>query len=292
MSKKASVLLLAAILLLAVSVSARAEVFINQEAPEDWSERELFRLIAIDTDRSDAMFLQCGGEAMLVDSGSGGYQDRLYEVADAYGVTAFKYLYNTHTDNDHIHAFKYLIESQKYEIGMFTSPCGMDYVDPPGYHQIVMNAIRRYNVPYHVVEDGEELTLGGATMTVMRCMEPWGRNARSATLMVTFGESRVFLTGDIDNLTMRHYVNKYGEEALRADILKSPHHGIATMPDEFIFAVNPKLVFVNNLEENSKGFIIGMNYHAPGIELLFSGDASILMETDGTDWYVWQTTGK
>lgn len=281
--------LLAAVLLLAVSMSAYADVYINQEAPEDWSERDLFRIVAIDTDRSDAMFLQCGGEAMLVDSGAGGYQKQLYEVADAYGVTEFKYLYNTHTDDDHIYAFKFLIESQKYKIGMFTSPNGMDYVDPPGYHQLVMSAIRRFDVPYHVVEDGEVLTLGDASMTVMRCMEPWGRNARSATLMVTFGESRVFLTGDIDNLTMRHYVKKYGEEALRADILKSPHHGIATMPDEFIFAVNPELVFVNNLKEKAQGFINGMNYHAPEIELLFSGDASILMETDGTDWYVWQT---
>lgn len=280
---------LAAVMLLAFSMTARAEVYVNREPPEDWSERKLLRLIAIDTDRSDAMMLLCGGEAMMVDGGAGGYQQRLYDTADAYGVTAFKYLFNTHCDNDHIHGLKYLMESERYQVDMFTSTVALNYQAKSGFQQMTAMIIRKLNIPYHVVEDGETLTLGGASMTVMRCMEPWGLNARSATLMVTFGNSRVFLTGDIDNLTMRHYVEKYGAEALRAEIMKAPHHGIATIPDKFIAAVDPALVFVPNMSEQCAGFIGGMRLKAPDATLLFSGDADIVMETDGEDWYVFQT---
>lgn len=287
--KKGLLLLLAALGALAVSFSARAEVYINQTPPEDWAKRELLRVIAVDTDRSDAMLLLCGGEAMLVDGGAGPYRDRLYAAADANGVTAFKYLFNSHSDNDHIHGLKYLMESQRYQVDMFVSPNAMNYVDETGYHQITVSIIRKLGIPYHVVEDGETLTLGSASMTVMRCMEGWGRNNRSATLMVTFGDSRIFFTGDIDNKTMSYYVEKYGADALRADIVKSPHHGIATMPDDFLQAVHPDMVFVNNLSSKVPYFAGNLLAHADWVKaVLFCGDAEVRMETDGTDWYVWQ----
>ena len=289
MVKKAFIGLLAALSLLAVSMSAVADVYFNVDAPEDWSERELLRIVAVDTNRTDAMFLTCGGEAMMVDGGSGGYEEQFYDLMERYGTTSFKYLFSSHSDQDHIEGLRYIIQQERYPVGMFVSACEMDYEDGLGYHQKAVKAIRSKGTAYHVVQEGEELTLGGASMTVMRCTENWGRNARSATLMITFGESRVFLTGDIDNQTMRHYVQKYGKDALKTDIVKAPHHGIATMPDVFLNAVDADVCFVTNLYERVPGFLANLSRLSPETRVLFAGDATVTMETDGVDWYVWQT---
>ena len=284
--------LLAAILLLAVSMSAHAEVYLNAEPPEDWSSRELFRLVAVDTNRTDAMFLWCGGEAMMVDGGSGGYEEQFYALMEQYGATSFKYLFSSHSDKDHIEGLRFIMMQQRYPIGMFVSACDTRYADELGFHQQAVRMAAHQGVEYHVTYDGEELSLGGATLHVMRCTEPWGRNNRSATLMITFGESRIFLTGDIDNQTMRHYVQKYGAEEIKADIVKSPHHGIATMPEVFLKAVDARICFVTNLQERVPEFAGDVTRHSPETAVLFCGDADILMETDGVDWYVWQNLGE
>lgn len=289
MTKKVMAGLLSVLLLLSVFMSACAELYLNVDAPEDWYERDLFRIVAVDTNRTDAMFLMCGGEAMMVDGGSGRYEPQFYALMEQYGATSFKYLFSSHSDQDHIEGLRYIIAEQVYPVGMFISACDMRYEDNLGFHQRAVKTIRNRGVEYHVTEDGEVFTLGEATLTVLRCNKPWGRNARSATLMVSFGDSRVFLTGDIDSQTMNYFVNQRGAEALQADILKAPHHGLSSIPNAFLDAVNPELCFVTNLQERVPNFQTGVVSHSPDTEVLFCGDADILMETDGVDWYVWQT---
>ena len=127
--------LLLLLLMLALTMSAAsAEIFyIDDESqlPEGWTEKELFRLTAIDTDRSDAMLVQCGGENMMIDGGSVQFYPRLEEYFDAEDITEFKYLFNTHPDNDHLQGLTKMMNHRltaedgktdagpKYQIGGF-----------------------------------------------------------------------------------------------------------------------------------------------------------------------------
>ena len=89
MKKLTAILLMLAMLLTAAS----AEIFhIEDETqlPAGWQEKERFRLTAIDTDRSDAMLIQCGGENMMIDGGSVQYYERLEAYFDEQGITEFK----------------------------------------------------------------------------------------------------------------------------------------------------------------------------------------------------------
>lgn len=202
--------------------AAQAEVYrVENEAdvPADWAEKDTLRLTCIDTNRSDAMVLQSGGEAMMVDSGEGRYRKRVYATLDGYGITELKYLLNTHCDDDHLHGFIYLMYSDLYQVDAFLSPNTTTYVDEEGYHQQAVKATGTKNIPYVQIGDGDELTLGNAKLTIFRCPLPTGQNNRSAACMVQFGDSRAFLTGDIDNETMQWYATTYGEK-LRCDILK------------------------------------------------------------------------
>lgn len=131
------------------------------------------------------------------------------------------------------------------------------------------------------------LTLGGAALRVMRCMENLGANARSAALYISFGESRMLLTADVESSAMRYFVREYGE-ALKADIMKAPHHGINALPAEFAEAVSPELIFVTNLEGNVPRYRGRIRQALPDAGLMFCGEGTIVMETDGQDWYLWQ----
>lgn len=198
--------------------AAQAEVYrVENEAdvPADWAEKDTLRLTCIDTNRSDAMVLQSGGEAMMVDGGEGRYRKRVYATLDGYGITELKYLLNTHCDDDHLHGFIYLMYSDLYQVD-------------------------------------------------------------------------AFLTGDIDNETMQWYATTYGEK-LRCDILKAPHHGLATIPDSFVEQTQPQVLFVPNRSALSTKVTAGwVKNHMPGAALYFSGDGTVTMLTDGTDWYIWQ----
>lgn len=236
--------------------AAQAEVYrVENEAdvPADWAEKDTLRLTCIDTNRSDAMVLQSGGEAMMVDGGEGRYRRRVYATLDGYGITELKYLLNTHCDDDHLHGFIYLMYSDLYQVDAFLSPNTTTYVDEEGYHQQAVKATGTKNIPY-----------------------------------VQFGDSRAFLTGDIDNETMQWYAATYGEK-LRCDILKAPHHGLATIPDSFVEQTQPQVLFVPNRSALSTKVTAGwVKNHMPGAALYFSGDGTVTMLTDGTDWYIWQ----
>lgn len=271
--------------------AAQAEVYpVSSEAdvPAAWAQKETFRLTCVDTNRSDAMILQCGGEAMMVDGGEGKMRRRVYATLDAYGITELKYLLNSHCDDDHLHGFIYLMRSGLYQVDAFLSPNDTTYVDEEGYQQLAVHATQELGIPYTKVDSGDEFTLGAAEITILRCGEPWGQNNRSAACMVRFGDARVLLTGDIDNETMKWYAATYGD-ALACDILKAPHHGLATIPAEFVEKTQPKVLFVPNLAAKSTKVTAGWaKKYLPEANLYYAGDGSVTMLTDGTDWYVWQ----
>lgn len=140
MKRKLLLMLLCAALGLGAAQAEVYRVESEKDVPADWAEKDTLRLTCIDTNRSDAMVLQSGGEAMMVDSGEGRYRRRVYATLDGYGITELKYLLNTHCDDDHLHGFIYLMYSDLYQVDAFLSPNTTTYVDEEGYHQQAVKA--------------------------------------------------------------------------------------------------------------------------------------------------------
>ena len=78
MKRKLLLMLLCAALGLGAAQAEVYRVENETDVPADWAEKDTLRLTCIDTNRSDAMVLQSGGEAMMVDSGEGRYRRRVY----------------------------------------------------------------------------------------------------------------------------------------------------------------------------------------------------------------------
>lgn len=147
MKRKLLLMLLCAALGLGAAQAEVYRVENETDVPADWAEKDTLRLTCIDTNRSDAMVLQSGGEAMMVDSGEGRYRKRVYATLDGYGITELKYLLNTHCDDDHLHGFIYLMYSDLYQVDAFMSPNTTTYVDEEGYHQQAVKATGTKNIP-------------------------------------------------------------------------------------------------------------------------------------------------
>ena len=279
--------LIAVLLMLVMAMpAALAEIYLiedESQRPEGWSEKELLRLTAIDTDRSDAMLLQCGGENMMIDGGSQQFYDRLLALIAEEGITEFKYLYNTHPDTDHIQGLTLLMNRWEGHVGGFCTAVAKTYAASP--HALAVRVTQKRNIPYVQIFDGDVLTLGGATINVIRCDENWGTNNRSAACQVVFGNSKVLLPGDCGNQTLEYFIANRDHALLECDIMKAVHHGINGIVPEFLDVAQPEFIFVPNAKENlaetKQAFFSDLG-------AWFNGDGAIVMETDGADWYIWQ----
>lgn len=296
---KRILLLLLAVLVLPAAALAEIHIIKDEsELPEGWSERELFRLTAIDTDRSDAMLLQCGGENMMIDGGSLQYYPRLEEQFEAYGITEFKYLLNTHPDNDHLQGLTKMMNHRllaedgktdigpKYQIGGFYTAVKKNYTNT-SYHKAAVRAVDKYSIPYVQLFHGDVLMLGDAVINVIRCNESWGTNARSVCTQIVFGDSKVLLMGDCDSRPQNYFLETVDHSLLECDILKAVHHGINGFEEKFLEVAQPEFIFVPNYSAH-KSIRTGTKRKFAALNALYSGDGTVIMETDGTDWYIWQ----
>lgn len=291
--------LLLALLLIQLPLCGMAQV--NRiggpsELPEGWEDRDLLRLTVVDTDRSDAMILQCGGETMLIDGGEWYYFKNLCKELEACGVTEIKYLYNTHSDGDHVQGLISLIRSDLYPIGTYLSANSADFHDSKGYHQMAVKEVRnskgtkKKRIRYKQIFDGDVLTLGKggnpAALTVIHCDEPWDTNNRSAACQVRFGDSRLLLLGDCGNQALRYFLENRDHDLLKCDVMKIMHHGVNGVVPEFLNVALPQFVFVTNTSGNLMQMGRYEEYMSMGA--MMSGDGTLVLETDGVTWYVWQ----
>ena len=279
--------LIAVLLMLVMAMpAALAEIYLiedESQRPEGWSEKELLRLTAIDTDRSDAMLLQCGGENMMIDGGSQQFYDRLLALIAEEGITEFKYLYNTHPDTDHIQGLTLLMNRWEGHVGGFCTAVAKTYAASP--HALAVRVTQKRNIPYVQIFDGDVLTLGGATINVIRCDQNWGTNNRSAACQVVFGNSKVLLPGDCGNQALEYFIANRDHALLECDIMKTVHHGINGIVPEFLDVAQPEFIFVPNAKEN---LVETKQAFFSDLGAWFNGDGAIVMETDGADWYIWQ----
>lgn len=273
--------------LLLVSSGAQAEVY--DELPrEDWYSRPLFRLTAFNTAQSDCLLLECGGQSMMVDGGTAPFREKLKNALEERGITKLKYLLNTHFHEDHISGLYYLMR-YGFEVGLYLHPYNDYAVNVSSLQKDTIQQAARSGVPTLQVFHGDEFLLGEAVLTLYRHDGGLSTNGRSVVTRVTFGDASILLTGDIIGDTQTWLVKNLPAEALKADIVKAPHHAITPMTVPFLEAVNPEAVLItNDYDRVDKGRV---QLDSRDIPAFYSGEGTVVFETDGDDWYIYQLDG-
>lgn len=238
----------------------------------------LFEVIFPQILNCDAILLRCGGETMLVDAATQGQAKRIINMCRQLGITRIDRVINTHPHEDHIGGFRDLIK--EVEVGelwvCFDEDANTHIEKAVGYAE-------KAGIPVKHYADGDTLTLGGATLDVWKLEGKLSElNDCSAQFYVTFGQRTLLMTADLEKTGQAKYVELKGE-ALRADILKYPHHGLEKLTDEYAAAVSPLFSVVTNNQRSTEGkkYIdrsdMACAWTVPGF---------VTLTTDGATWIV------
>ncbi len=212
----------------------------------------------LDVGQGESLFIEFpDGQNLLLDGGGffKGALDVGTRVVGSFlwsrGIGQVDYLGATHSDQDHIDGVESVLENM--EVGHFLSR--RDGMSDRRYSQLVTRAVGR-GVPLLEFGPQHPLEMGEVTLTHLHPTEAYnlkaggnkkGRlnNNQSWVVMLEYREFRMLLTGDISEKAERWLVEQGAD--LKAQVLKSPHHGSKTSSSpEFLEAVAPRDILISS----------------------------------------------
>ena len=206
----------------------------------------------IDVGQADAILVACGGEYMLIDAGEDDGDDRVIHYLTDLGIDEIDLVVATHAHSDHIG-----------EMGDVLNAIPAVEVWYPEYRhgtkteQRFLTAVDGCGANLYEPKLGDTYDLGGATVTVLGPVKEYDDpNDMSIVVLVQFGDDRFLFTGDMENTDAAEndLVAYWGEEALRADVLKVGHHGARTSTSyHFLRSVSPSYAVISVGEGNTYG---------------------------------------
>ena len=285
--KRLLALLLMLMLAIPVFAEEAAPVLIDRvNSPEAYADftfaedAELLEVVFPQMVDCDAILLRCGGETILVDACKKAYSQRIINMCKQLGVTRIDRVYNTHPHEDHLGGFRDVIK--EIEVGELWICFAEDYND---HMKTAVNAAKKAGIPVMTYADGDTFTLGEATIEVWKLEGTKTQvNDCSAQMMVTFGERTFLMAADLETTGQKKFVEMMGE-ALDADILKYPHHGIQVLTDEYREAVSPLFMVITNNHRQTAGWK-WINGAQNTIPYAYTVPDLVHLVTDGTTWIV------
>jgi competence protein ComEC len=214
------------------------------------------RLVAVDVGQGDALLVEApdgaDGARMLVDGGP--EPGSVDAVLRSRRIRAIEAVVLTHGDHDHAGGLARVL--RRLQVGMFVVPAGDPALrDASDSAREALAAARDRDIPVVPVVDGQRFPLGGARVDVLapatRSSSGADRNARSIVLRVEGAHGSMLLTGDAEDSTQLRLLGR--RSAIRADVLKVPHHGGATNATGFLDAVGAQVAVVSVGAGNSYG---------------------------------------
>ncbi len=212
------------------------------------------RLHFINVGEGDSALLRMPhGLEILLDGGGNGYKEKsvgeetLMPYLKSHGVHDIDYAIVSHYDTDHADGILYVCENMRVK----------NLILPyrhPNYSTEnktrLEHCAAEHNIRVHYMQGGDCMTLPGGV--VLEALGPdeqmlerrLSENDLSLVLRISYGDTRVLFTGDIEKLAEKRLVN--GGAQLQAQILKVAHHGSNTSSTNlFLQKVNAQYAVVS-----------------------------------------------
>ncbi len=207
----------------------------------------------LDVGQGDACLIQAGkGGTVLIDSGDGDQGDVLLDYFSLQNISGLDAVILSHFHEDHVLGALGLLRNH-FPIGCFYIS---EYESGTELEQELMQLASERNIPVFRLRKSEEISLGKARYRVIGQEEYRGKdniNNMSMVLRVEYGATAFLFTGDLERGAAKRLAAAEGE-ALKADVLKVPHHGgISSVQEDFIDACDPTWAIISVGAENSYG---------------------------------------
>lgn len=219
-------------------------------ARSDMAEKN-FMITAFSVGKADALLLQEGDTAILVDTGEVDDGAFLLEELKKRGIGQLDLLMITHFDKDHVGSASFLMEN--LAVAMVMMP---DYEgDRPEYAAFLESLADHPDVQR--LTEPVQFTVGALEWIVYPAEDPEEiqnteeeyDNDMSLVASVAFEERKFLLTGDIEKTRIRQMLDTDAD--WRHDWIKMPHHGrYQKALKELMDAVQPSVAVICCSEKN------------------------------------------
>jgi competence protein ComEC len=254
------------------------------------------RVTFLDVGQGDSAIVELpNGQAWVVDGG-GSFDPAddpgtriLVPALAALGHTSVTRVYLSHPHPDHMNGLVSLF-ARFHPAGFYDA--GGD-TDDPAYARL-LDAVQADGVP-HLAPASE--VVDGVRVEVLAPLRQDGQverdplddpNDNSVVLRLSYGGHTVLLTGDVEAEAEAALLQR-DPQAVRADVLKVPHHGSRTSSTlAFLHAVRPRLAVISCGNANHYGFPhaeVVARYRAQGVPILrtdLDGAVTVTLSADGS----------
>lgn len=203
----------------------------------------------IDVGQADAILVQEGDQAMLVDAGNNDDGELMVRYLNQQGIKKLQVVLGTHPHEDHIGGLDDIIKH---------FPVERVYLPKVNHatetYQDVLRAMKVKELKATAASGGQSFTLGDAQVEILapNSSSYEELNDYSIVSKISFGETAFLLTGDAGILSEQEMLTKGYD--LRANVLKVGHHGSYTATGEkFLKAVNPQIAVISVAAQNNYG---------------------------------------
>lgn len=237
----------------------------------------------IDVGQGDASLVISDGEAILIDAGENTKGDEVVDYLERMKIKELSMIVATHPHSDHIGGIDVVMES--FPVKKVLMPELKDEVIPTtGTFTDFLDAMEKQKIIPTYAKPGDEFIFGKGVFTVFAPVQEFDDlNNSSIGLKFVYDNAASFLfTGDMEKKAEKAVLEQYSPEMLKADVLKSGHHGSKTSSSkDFFWAVNPAVCVISVGTGNSYGLPndeIIKRYTANGAQIYrtdFHGDIAI-----------------
>ena len=263
-----------------------ASPFKNASSPVHTQVNSALTVHFIDVGQADAILIQSGEEAMMIDAGNNADAKLVTDYLQQQGVTHLKYVIGTHAHEDHIGSLDAILYS--FDVGTVMLP--KRTLESKSYKDVI-EAMETTATPLIHPQPGDKFSLGEDQFVVLGPLSEDYSEVNNSSLVLRYvhGQTSILFTGDIQAKSEKDILDSYAP--IQADILKAPHHGSDTSSTQaFLEAVNPQDVIIS----------VGLNndYRLPSEDVLnryeklgfsvYRTDqlGTILIESDGVHYTI------
>lgn len=258
----------------------------------------------LSTGSSDAILLESDGKFAMIDSGEDtdnprgfeeleldGFEEKVLEylrknAVNEKGKVHLDFVLGTHSHSDHIGGFDTIISQDDVEIDraylkVYDSSKirkkEVEQWDNQEVYDQMVNALNAKNIPIISDNDGTPFEFGNFTITLFNTDDPEpkrkvGENDQSYGILVEKNGTRVFLSGDMDNLTGDE--SRFADKIGKVDLLKVGHHSyVFSSTRKFVKTLSPtNCVVTNEYKKTHKSTLAYIKYLCNPKAFLLTGD--------------------
>lgn len=219
--------------------------------------RKVMKVQFIDVGQGDATLIQCGGKAIMIDTGSSEAENDILQYLEEQKVENLDYLILSHGHEDHMGRGCDILE--KVEVGHVIC----DFGNQEGYVQRLNNYIKDMEIDLIKPRAGQNFQVGAFEFTILMGrnsdlafeeeLEVTNVNNQSLAVKVKHGENSFLFYGDGE----KEYEQLMVEQGLDigSTVLKVPHHGAAaSSTDIALDNIKPRYAVISSAPQEAFGY--------------------------------------